>query len=103
MALFETPSSTTPKYNSPVFKILTSIVGLAGLFIALSILFPDAVAMLLNIIWVLLLLAVAIFFTLGILVVIGLRKEANKILDILMEGSLSFVDFLAFLKLVWMR
>ncbi len=89
--------------NSPAFKILTSIVGIAGFFIALSILFPHAITIFLNIIGVVLFVTVAIFFTLGILVIIGLRKEANKILDILMEGSLSFVDFLAFLKLLWMR
>jgi hypothetical protein len=89
--------------NSPAFKILTSIVGVAGLFIALSILFPKVMSVFFNIVGLLLFVTVAIFFTLGILVIIGLRKEANKILDILMEGSLSFVDFLAFLKLVWMR
>jgi hypothetical protein len=89
--------------NSPVFKILAAVVGIAGFFIALSILFPHAMSIFFNIIGVILFVTVAVFFTLGILVVIGLRKEANKILDILMEGSLSFVDFLAFLKLVWLR
>jgi hypothetical protein len=95
--------NTNGNFNKTAFRVLTWVVGVLGVFIALSILFPHAVAVLLSIIWVILLVVVIVFFSLGILVIFGLRKEATKILDFLIEGSLSLVDFLAFLKLIWLK
>lgn len=95
--------NTNGNFNKTAFRILSWIVGVSGVFIVLGILFPKAVVIFLTSIWVILLVVVIVFFSLGILVVFGLRKEAGKILDFLIEGSLSFVDFLAFLKLIWLK
>ena len=95
--------NTNGNFNKAAFRVLTWIVGISGVFIALSILFPRAVAVFLSMVWVILLVVVIIFFSLGLLVVFGLRKEASRILDFLIEGSLSLVDFLAFIKLIWLK
>lgn len=89
--------------NRKIFKYLARIVIFFGIMAALNILFPRAVAIVLNIVWILLLLAVIIFIALGILVVLGLRREAQRILEILLEGSLSFLEFWEFLKLLYRR
>lgn len=95
--------NTNGNFNKAAYRVLAWIVAVSGIFIALGILFPRAVVIFLSTIWVILLVVVVVFFSLGILVVFGLRKEAGKILDFLIEGSLSLVDFLAFLKLIWLK
>jgi hypothetical protein len=97
------PQITPEAINSRVFKILKAIVICAGFFLAVNFLFPTAVSVILNILWIILLFLVAIFFGLGVLTVIGLRKEVSQILDVLLEGSLSIIDFLQFLRQVWKR
>lgn len=87
--------------DSLTFKILKWIVIVVGVIIILSILFPTTMSAILNVFWLLLMASVIIFFGLGVLVVVGLKKEAQRILDVIMEGSLTFVDFLEFLKLLW--
>ncbi len=44
-----------------------------------------------------------VFILLGVLVIFGLRKEAERILDFLLEGSLTIVDFIEFLRKVWRK
>ena len=89
--------------NNRIFKLLKWLVGIAGVLIVLSIIFPKAVTVILNILWVLIVSVATIFLILGILVVIGLRKEASHILDILFEKSLRFIDVIEFLKLLYKR
>lgn len=89
--------------NKKVFTVLTTIVVILGLFLVCAILFPTAVATILNVIWIILIAIVIVFLVLGILVILGMRKEVSRILDIFLEGSLSIIDFLHFLKSVWRR
>jgi hypothetical protein len=89
--------------NSRIFKILKVVVVFAGLFLAANLLFPTAVSIILNVLWIILLFLVILFFALGVLTVIGMRKEVSQILDVLLEGSLSIIDFLHFLREVWKR
>ena len=84
-----------------VFKVLTWILVIFGVFLVVGILFPSAVSVVLNIVWVVAFTIVVIFFFLGGLVIFGLRKEAGEILDILLEGSLTLVDFVNFVKKAW--
>ena len=91
--------STTKK----VFRFLTTVVVILRIFLALNFLFPVAVGVILNIIWIIFLAVVIVFFTLGILVIIGMRKEVSRILDILLEGSLTIIDFIEFVKNLWKR
>lgn len=86
-----------------VFSLLATFLVVIGLFIVAGILFPAAVSTILNIFWIVLLTSAVIFFTLGILVIIGMRREAMRILDILLEGSLTFIDFLDFIRAAWQR
>jgi hypothetical protein len=99
--LFNKEGSGT--FNRAAFRVLTWLIVFMGVMVALNFLFPQVVGVVLNVIWILLLVIVAIFFSLGILVIIGLRKEAQRILDFLIEGSLTLVDFIEFIKLLWKR
>lgn len=90
-------------FNTKVFKILSAVLIILAIFIASSILFPTVTSTILNIIWILLLAVVIVFLFLGTLVIIGLKEEANKLFDVLLEGSLTLVDFIDFLKKLWKR
>ena len=89
--------------NKGAYKLMSYVLVFFGLFVATAILFPHAVSVVLNIIWISLFAIVIIFFTVGILVIFGLRKEASKVLDVLLEGSLTFLDLIEFIKLVYKR
>lgn len=86
-----------------VFSLLATLLVIVGLLVAAGILFPTAVSMILNVVWTITIAAVIVFFVLGILVIFGMRKEVGRILDILLEGSLTFIDFLNFIKSLWKR
>lgn len=86
-----------------VFSLLTTLVAILALLLAAGIFFPETVSVILNAIWIILMASAIIFFSLGILVIIGMRQEASRILDLLLEGALSFIDFLEFIKDLWRR
>ena len=86
-----------------VFQLLTTLIVVLALFLVAGFLFPEAVSVILNVVWIILLASAAVFFTLGILVIIGMKREAGRVLDLLLEGALTFIDFLEFLKNVWKR
>lgn len=85
------------------FKILLSVLMVLVIGIIANILFPSFMSVVFNMIWVILLTIVIVFISLGVLVIMGLRKEAGKIIDVLFEGSLTLVDFVKFIKEVWKR
>jgi hypothetical protein len=103
MSILNILNTSGNERNKGLYKLLTTIVVIAGIFLGGNFLFPKAISVILNIIWIILITVVVVFFALGILVVIGLKKEASKILDVLLEGSLTFIDLLDFLKLVYHR
>lgn len=98
-----TNNNWSPQTKDRVFKVLRWFVAIIGLLVVISILSPTALNIILNILRVTSIGIVSIFFVLGILVIIGLRKEATRILDILLEGSLSFIDVIEFLKILYHR
>jgi hypothetical protein len=79
------------KYSG-YFKALAIIVGIICFLIILNLLFPHFVSILLNIFWLLLVAIIIVFFTLGILVLVGMRRHVGKILDVFLESSLTLVD-----------
>jgi hypothetical protein len=85
------------------FKILLSVLMVLVIGIIANILFPSFMSVVFNMIWVILLTIVIVFISLGVLVIMGLRREAGKIIDVLFEGSLTLVDFVKFIKEVWKR
>lgn len=86
-----------------VFSLLTTLIVILALFLAAGFLFPETVSVILNIVWIILMASAAVFFTLGILVIVGMKREAGRVLDLLLEGALTFIDFLEFLKNLWKR
>ncbi|MBI2414553.1 hypothetical protein HYV31_01760 [candidate division WWE3 bacterium] len=83
------------------YKILANFIILMGLFVSFGILFPTAIAVVLNVIWITLFAGVITFLTLGVLVVMGMKKEVGEVLDIFLEGSLTVLDAIEFLKRLW--
>lgn len=71
-----------------VSLIITGLVSLQALFFVI------------NIVWILTFAIAVIFLILGGMVIFGLKAEAKMILDIFLEGSLSIVDFIEFIKLI---
>jgi len=63
-----------------------------------NLVWPNATKIVLNFLWFLLLSMVILFVTMGILVVFGMKKEVGKLLDMLLEGSMSIMDFINFLR-----
>ena len=86
-----------------VYKFLRWALVIAGLLIILGILFPTAMTIFWNILWVILFFFVLMFFGLGLLTILGMKNEVSKILDLLLEGGMSFIDFLDFIKDVWKK
>jgi hypothetical protein len=87
--------------NRSFFRLLTFIIGLLAIFLALNFVAPVVVSVILNFIGILLLIVVIIFFALGTLVILGMKKEVSKALDIFLEGSLTILDFIQLVKDVW--
>lgn len=85
------------------FKIILTILTIVILSIVSNLFFPVFTGIIFNIIWSILLGIVIIFVFLGILIIVGLRKEASNLLDILLEGSLTIVDFIDFIKEIYKR
>lgn len=83
-----------------VYAILTAVFVLIIFFLLLALLAPSMFVVVINIFWIVLLGAVVLFLLLGILVLVGMRKEVNGILSIMLEGSLSILDIAAFIRRV---
>jgi hypothetical protein len=96
----------TGKFNrntldKKVFSLLSTLIVIVGLLIVIGILFPVMVALILNTLWIVLVTLVVIFFVLGLLVILGMRKEVGRVLDAFLEGSLRIIDFLDLLRDLW--
>ena len=81
-----------------IFGILGVLLVLSILIISGILFYPNITTKLLLVLWQIVTLAVLLFLGLGILVVVGRKKEVLQILDILLQGSLTFIDFVEFLK-----
>lgn len=54
-----------------------------------------------NLFWFALLILVITFLVLGVLVMLGMKKEAWKFIEALMEGSFTVIDIASFLRKIW--
>jgi hypothetical protein len=93
----------TNNIDRKVFSLLATFIIIVGLFIAAGILFPTTVSIIVNILWIVLVTVVVIFFVLGVLVIMGMRAEAGRVLDAFLEGSLKIIDFLELVRSLWHR
>lgn len=75
-----------------VLLILTLVIFIGKLFA------PSVSAFLLDIMWFLLLATVISFLGIGVLVMFGLKKRANQLLELYVEGSLTILDLFGFIK-----
>jgi|SRR3989344_4052371 len=80
--------------------ILTLISFILLIFIG-RLVYPNATRIILDIIWFSVLSVVVIFLGLGVLIVMGLKDEVGKLLDVFLESSFTIFDFLQFLKEVY--
>ncbi len=94
---------TQNNMDKKVFSLLATLIVIVGLFIAAGILFPTTVSIIVNILWIVLVTVMVIFFVLGVLVIVGMRKEAGQVLDAFLEGTLKIIDFLELVRSLWHR
>lgn len=80
-----------------LFAVIMVVVVLA----LTALLFPDFFLIIVNIMWLVALSIALIFLLLGILVMIGLKKEAQELMNIILEGSLTIIDLADFFKEAW--
>ena len=84
--------------DKKVYKLLATMLVCLIVLVVGNIVFPTFFRIVWNIIWFFMLSVVIVFIGLGTLVIFGLKEEAQSILDLLLEGSLTFVDFTNFVK-----
>ena len=89
--------------KSRVFSILAYTIAFFGVIGGLGVLFPRLGAILFTVLWIALFSTVAIFFVLGFLVIFGLKSDVSKVLDIFLEGSLTVIDFIDFIKKIYSK
>lgn len=87
--------------NRKVYFFLISVVALILLITIGKLAYPNATSIVLNIAWFFFLSVVVVFFTMGVLVILGMKKNVVSLLDVFLEGSFSILDFFNFLKEVW--
>lgn len=86
------------KLDKRGYRIVGIIIAVLAAIWALSFLSPSTFSIAINIVWFLLLAIVVAFLGIGVLVALGLKDEANQLLDLYVDGSLSVLDFIGFLK-----
>jgi len=86
------------RLKKKAYLVLTLLVVFVFLILIGQAVSPRITNSLLEIIWITAFVSTIIFFGIAVLVFIGLKKEAARILDILLEGSLSVIDVIDFIK-----
>lgn len=81
-----------------IFGTLFAIVAIVVIMVLLATFFPQIFLVVINIFWLILVGMGLIFLLLGVLVMFGLRKEAERLINIMLEGSLSLIDVADFFK-----
>ena len=79
-------------------KILIVIVAIVLAFLAIGIVNPQLFLILVNILCLLIFAVTLIFIILGILTFVGLKKEASRVIDMILEGSITFIELVDFVK-----
>lgn len=88
-------SLTTRAFSFLVLLIaVLVIVGLVGIYA------PTVFFAILNFFWISFLIIAAVFLLLGTLVIVGMKSEVSRILDMVLEGGLTVLDFIDFLRAI---
>lgn len=91
---------TLKESDRKAYRFITSGIIVVLLILVGNIMFPDFFGIIWSVLWFLLLSIVIVFIGVGALVVFGLRNEAHSVLDLLLEGSLTLLDFTTFIRKV---
>ncbi|HSX39783.1 MAG TPA: hypothetical protein VLI92_04325 [Candidatus Saccharimonadales bacterium] len=84
--------------NKRAFGILVAILVVLIIMGLIGFYAPTVFFAILNFFWISLIAITVIFLFLGTLVIIGMKSEVSRILDFLLEGSLTVIDFIDFLR-----
>jgi len=88
------------KLSRNIFFVLTIAVLLILFLVILAFLSPELFFVIINLFWFTLLVLVVVFLLLGLLVILGMKKEARQLIEAFMEGSFAVIDGARFIKLV---
>ncbi len=78
--------------------ILISIIFFALLLTIGNMVYPSATRIVLNVLWFTAVSVAIIFIAMGIMAILGMKKEVGKLMEIFMEGSFSVMDLIDFIK-----
>jgi hypothetical protein len=81
--------------------ILTTFIGFALLLTIGNMAYPAATKIVLNILWFISLSVAVMFIAMGIMAILGMKKEVGQLLEIFVEGSFSVMDLIDFIKQVF--
>jgi len=86
------------KYRSFFFSLQIIIFILVVLGIVLAFAAPQFLMSFLSLLWITTICLAGFFLVLGAMIIIGMRAQVKRILEIIMEGSLGIVDIIEFVK-----
>lgn len=98
-----TDNYSPPKINNKAFKSLAIVVIIGAVLTAIALLYPGVFTAILNFLWIMILISVAVFLVLGFLVIIGMKKEVGSFLDVMLEGSLTILDAAEILRKLYAK
>ncbi|MFA5776236.1 MAG: hypothetical protein WC988_01645 [Patescibacteria group bacterium] len=81
--------------------ILSLLIAFALLLTVGNMAYPFATKIVLNILWFVSLSVATIFVAMGVMAILGMKKEVGQLLEIFMEGSFSVMDLIDFIKQVF--
>lgn len=94
------PSSSDPsRYSRFVTSIVLTLVLLLVIGGVLAVVSPTTFSAIIDAFWLFMFSLVLIFLILGVLIMIGLKDQVRQIVDIFVEGTLTIVDLMNFLKM----
>jgi hypothetical protein len=76
------------------------LIAFALLLTVGNIVYPSATKIVLNILWFTALSVAIMFIAMGIMAILGMKKEVGQLLEIFVEGSFSVMDLIDFIKKV---
>lgn len=84
-----------------VFWILSLILITALVLVSTAIFWPETFSLVMNVFWLVFFVIAVSFISLAVLAFLGLRNQVKKIMSVIFEGTLSILDILEFIDLLW--
>jgi len=92
-------SAAAGRYSRFVTGVVLLFVVVLVLGGVLALVSPTTFSAIIDAFWFFMFSLVLIFLILGVLIMIGLKEQVRQIVDIFVEGTLSIVDIMNFLKM----